>query len=234
MPDVLRNRRFHILRRSLVLVEDQLDKRGKNHLAQWLRFKQYLWWETCPSDFWKWSQALIETDVKLREIAQREVLLRDHYQLLATHPEANKVELYVYHRELLDLSEQYWRLERIYHTLEASCPSKPARRAYLSVRSKPSWHTFNDWLRRDCANRGGCCGRDCRCCEKPPASNRMMGWGHCTSQRRSCYKERGFAMHTADRDLCQPRLRIGPDESGKWDPYSLALHTTYIWGLDSR
>lgn len=35
---------------------------------------------------------------------------------------------------------------------------------------------FNVWLRHDCANQGGRCGRECSCCEKPPAVNRLLGW----------------------------------------------------------
>lgn len=209
-------------------------RKGREDLAQWLRFKQYLWWESNPEDFWKWSQKLIETDIRLREIVQREMLLQEEHQQLATTPHPNQVELYVYSKELVLLQEQYWRLERVYNALEASCPSEPAKRAYFSVRKSPHWHLLNDWLRKDCANRGGCCGRNRKCCERPPSPSRLKGWGHCTSQCKCCYRARGFAMHTADRELCQPKFHIGAPDSSKWDAYGLALHTAYIWGLESR
>lgn len=233
MPAPLRHRRLLILKHLLIHLENRLEKRGQHELAQWLRFKQYLWWETRPEDFWKWSQTLIETDIRLREIVQREMLLREEYDRLAGAPVRNSVELYVYNSELVLLHEQYWRLERVYNVLEGSCPSEPARRAYFSARRDPRWHLSNAWLRRECALRGGCCGRKCGCCEKPPPSSRLKGWGHCTAQCKCCYRARGFAVHSADRELCQPKFRIGALDGLKWDPYSLALHTAYVWGLRS-
>lgn len=110
MPAPLRHRRLLILKHFLILLEGQLEKRAQPQLAQWVRFKQYLWWETSPEDFWKWSQALIETDIRLREIVQREMLLREEYERLAGAPVRNQVELYVNNNELVLLHEQYWRL----------------------------------------------------------------------------------------------------------------------------
>lgn len=234
MPEPLRHRRLQILKYFFIQLEDQLEKRGQKDIAQWLRFKQYLWWETSPEDFWKWSQKLIETDIRLRETVQREMLLQEEFRQLAAAARPNRVELYVYNKELGFLHEQYWRLERVYNALEASCPSEPAKRAYFSVRQNSHWHLLNAWLRKDCAQRGGCCGRDCNCCEKPPSRSRMKGWGHCTAHCKCCYRARGFAMHAADSELCQPKFRIGAPDSSKWDPYSLALHTAYVWGLESR
>lgn len=234
MPEPGRHKHLQILKHFLIPLEDLLVRKGREDLAQWLRFKQYLWWESNPEDFWKWSQKLIETDIRLREIVQREMLLQEEHQQLATTPHPNQVELYVYSKELVLLQEQYWRLERVYNALEASCPSEPAKRAYFSVRKSPHWHLLNDWLRKDCANRGGCCGRNRKCCERPPSPSRLKGWGHCTSQCKCCYRARGFAMHTADRELCQPKFHIGAPDSSKWDAYGLALHTAYIWGLESR
>lgn len=234
MPEPLRHKHFQILKHFLIPLEDILEKMGQKELAQWLRFKQYLWWETNPEGFWKWSQKLIETDIRLREIVQREMLFQEEFQNLVAASHPSQVELYVYNNELNLLHEQYSRLERAYNALEASCPSEPAKRAYFSVRKNPHWHLLNAWLRKDCANRGGCCGRDCKCCERPPSSSRLKGWGHCTAQCKCCYRVRGFAMHTADTELCQPKFTIGAPDSLKWDPYSLALHTAYIWGLESR
>lgn len=234
MPEPLRHKHLQILKHFIIHVEDVLEKNDQRNLAQWLRFKQYLWWETNPEDFWKWSQKLIETEIHLREIAQREILLQEELQKLATASSPNQSELYVYKSELTELHEQYWRVEREYNALEWRCPSEPAKRAYDSVHKNPHWHLLNSWLRKDCANRGGCCGRDCKCCERPPAPSRLKGWGHCTAQCKCCYRVRGFPMHTADRELYQPKFRVGASDSLKWDRYSLALHTAYIWGVASH
>lgn len=231
MPHETRYKHLQILKHLFLQVETQLEKKSHLEWAQWLRFKQYLWWESQPGKFWNWSQRLIETDIRLREVVQREILLKHEYNQLAANPTSNQVELYVYNQELAALNKEYWRLESTYNALEAACPSEPARRAYASVRRDPRWHLSNFWIRRDCARRGGCCGRRCQCCENPPESNRMKGWGHCTSQCNCCYRARGFPASTADRKLCQPEFHIGDEDESGWDPYSLALHTAYVWGV---
>jgi hypothetical protein len=234
MPHETRYKHLQILKHLFLQIETQLEKKGHFERAQWLRFKQYLWWEARPSKLWNWSHTLIELDIRIREVVQRELLLKDTCSRLAANPGIDNVELYCYTKDLDALNQEYWRLEKAYLSIEKICPSEPAKRAYDSVRRDHRWHLTNSWLRRDCANRGGCCGRGCHCCENSPPPNRMKGWGHCTIQCKCCYRTRDPIAYTADRKLCQPEFHIGDEKNSGWDPYSLALHTAYVWGLESR
>ncbi|CDM34874.1 unnamed protein product [Penicillium roqueforti FM164] len=83
-----------------------------------------------------------------------------------------------------------------------------AKDAYLSSREKAGWHLRSKWLRQDCAKRGGCSGRQCKCCERPPDSDRMKGWGHCTVECACCHRERAFELQDTDRRLFQPDFDV--------------------------
>lgn len=79
--------------------------------------------------------------------------------------EEKETQLAVYKAELQLLNDEYWQDNEHVWRLEANTTLGPMRRAYKACRRKPDWH-LSEWLRRDCAGRGGCYGRKCRCCEK--------------------------------------------------------------------
>ena len=115
--------------------------------------------------FMEWTQSLIEIEIRLRETVQRESFLEEEYDRASQTSTDNKAFLQELSTELQSLKQEYWRLER------EPCPIGPTRRAYYSFRRKPQWY-LSSFLRRDCARRGGCCGRNCRCCEKKPKPHR--------------------------------------------------------------
>lgn len=143
--------------------------------------------------------------------------------------EHDQKQLHKLTEELILLNQEYWRLERILYTAEASGGRGPAKDAYLSSRKRPGWHLDSNWLREDCAKRGGCCGRQCKCCERPPDSRRIKGWGHCTIQCACCCRQRGFELKDADQKLSQPEVDI---VKIPMSAYSASIFRAYIWSLE--
>lgn len=62
------------------------------------------------------------------------------------------------------------------------------------LKENPKWYMQKEPT-RDCAGRGGCCGRGCGCCEKresTPGGN--MGVGHCTTGCGCCSNFWGYEL----------------------------------------
>lgn len=65
------------------------------------------------------------------------------------------------------------------------------RRGYMSVKSNPAWY-LREELVEDCVSRGGCCSRDCGCCERRRLSAKNgKGIGHCTVECMCCIHDQG-------------------------------------------
>jgi len=217
---------------SISYLESQLESWGKWRLAQKSRHQRFRSWETDLTVIrvCQWAHSVIKAEMQLFATAQREIFLKEEIERLDKGSTGHdQKQLQKWTEELVLLDQEYWRVERILYTAEANGKRGPAKAAYLSLRKRPGWHLDSKWLREDCAKRGGCCGRKCKCCEKPPASHRIRGWGHCTSQCACCYRHRGFELTDADQKLSQPEF----DLSGiLGNPYSLSIFRAYIWGLE--
>ncbi|KAJ5788569.1 hypothetical protein N7457_003559 [Penicillium paradoxum] len=197
---------------------------------QIIRAKREVWWETDPAVLSRWSQSIIETEQRLRETTQHENFLKECIQMVrAGHDQAAKSFLPDMIEELISLDREYTRVERTYDTMLAGCPAGPIKSGYLWIRKDPQWYLKSEWLREDCARRGGCCGRQCGCCENPPDARRKKGWGHCTAQCACCNSERGFRMTERDRRRLKPEfdLTVYP-----WSEYSRETFRAYVWSLD--
>lgn len=73
----------------------------------------------------------------------------------------------------------------------------------MAYRKDPNWYLC-EWLRQDCAGRGGCCGRSCNCCEKLRASAfgvLHLKWdhGHCISACGCYIRTRGYTEDQIDK-----------------------------------
>ena len=144
---------------------------------------------------------IIFENFMLRQIAQEEENISERYGALKleTTTEENKRQLSEWLQRLKDLSREYWLHERDLYQLESRFPVGPLRRAYDTWRSKKNWYLHPDLI-NDCAGRGGCCGRDCGCCEtRQETPGRRRGAGHCTTKCGCCAKARGFDL-TTDKD----------------------------------
>ncbi|CRL25016.1 unnamed protein product [Penicillium camemberti] len=198
-------------------VEKPIGRNGTWRLAQKVRreihYQEYCW-DIKHNRAYKWAQIVIKTEMQLCATVQRELFVKE---------EIKKV-----HMSSIERDEK--QLQKALYIAQSSCDAKePAREGYSSLREKPGWHLKSKWLREDCANRGGCCGRQCKCCERPPDSRRMKGWGHCTVECACCYRQRGFELQDTDRRLFQPEFDVSRRPMSQ---YSGAIFRAYIWALE--
>ena len=226
-------------RAGMELLELQLKEFGHSQLAQVLRY--ILFWNLprhCIKRGLMWSHFLIEMDIKVRQITQREMYLQEEIKALQKSlkldedgDKKGKAQLKEYYEtELRSLNETYWDFCQFSGEAEGDMPDGILREAFKSCRSDPEWYLCL-WLREDCAKRGGCCGRDCGCCEMAPSTtHRQRSRGHCT---RAC----GCCIRTQERNgkdawSTQSRKKdFSFDVASIQSPYSGRLNRAYIWHL---
>lgn len=218
-----------MFQRIFVYIENALEQRG-----EWKKAQNFRRWQENRKTYGvtrSWVHSIIESDLRLQEIIQRESSLLEKRQILLLRQKeggvAQGVELQALKDELTELDIEYWRHERQHYTIEASCEPGPFRRAYLSCRLRPNWH-LSPWLRDDCAGRGGCCGLDCGCCERPRSSIRANSAAHCTPECQFCRQARGFDLKEQDRKLVQP----GVDHARPVDYYTRDMASAYLLGTN--
>lgn len=232
MRNPVKQKLFPALEDTLDFIQDVAETSGRWVNWQIIRGMRHVWWETDWDVLSRWAQSIIETEERLREITQHENFLKKCIHKF--HHDSDQAAKYVlpdFIEELIALDHEYMRLERIYDTLLAGCPVGPIKSGYLWIRKQPQWYLKSEWLRQDCARRGGCCGRECKCCENPPDPNRRKGWGHCTAKCACCNAELedGFRLTERNRRMLQPDfdLTVYP-----WSDYSREMFRAYIWSLD--
>ncbi|PKY09382.1 hypothetical protein P168DRAFT_287404 [Aspergillus campestris IBT 28561] len=216
----------------LVRIETKLESLGQWHRAQSLRHHAATW-RGKRRELHAWVQTLIEIDIRLREVVQRETFLLDQMRILTTKgemrpPAAEELaQAVAWQEELDDPDIEYWRQERQTYVAESQCPWGPFLRGFFSYRQQQMWF-LAEWLTADCAGRGGCCARGCGCCKRERSKTRAHRFGHCTTMCGCCQRRRGFQLTAQDRKLMQPPLNlVGVGD----DTYSRGLLKGYIWGI---
>ncbi|KAJ5975002.1 hypothetical protein N7481_008709 [Penicillium waksmanii] len=184
-----------------------------------------------------WSIAvfnLIESDLRLRELTQREEVIRQQYQAIKFLSPENRREAHMKYPQLLDsISKEYWEEERSYYYLEASLLNGPVTRAYSKNRENPRWYLHKD-LRNDCAGKGGCCGRGCGCCEnREIIPGRMKGVGHCTSECGCCIQNRDFEL-TPEEEEKLVKIRFDTLNDDRNRTYRRRLLEAFLSGVESK
>jgi hypothetical protein len=224
-----KRRKLQKLENLLELSEEIAEKSGRWIYAQFLRGMRYAWWETDREIFLQWAQAIIETELHLRETTQRECYIKELIQCQQTYTTiSEKARLEALIEELISLDRTYRNVEQSYERVVAKCPEGSMKSVYLSLRRQPQWHMMSQWLRQDCANRGGCCGRACQCCENLPDPRRVKGWGHCTEQCGCCYRARGFLVTAENRRRMNPCFDLTASPRSE---YSKEMFLAHIWSL---
>lgn len=102
-----------------------------------------------------------------------------------------------------DLKERLDDLNIRFHVLKdkgylykSSLHAEVLFRAFDLWRSHPRWY-MHKVLVKDCADREGCCARQCGCClNRITGQERKLGVGHCTLQCGCCQRARGFGNPT--------------------------------------
>ena len=70
---------------------------------------------------------------------------------------------------------------------------------YDRLRRDPKWYMREEMV-QDCSDRGGCCSRECGCCEQRHLSKKKKGRGHCTVECRCCIGFRGFEFPEEEKE----------------------------------
>jgi hypothetical protein len=158
---------------------------------------------------------LLQTEVKLRENAQREVALKDKLAIYQKPPTTGgslvPADLIQGLRaEVTKLNEEYWMLERKWWSIEGSLIEGPLARGMKLWRSHPKWY-MHCVLREDCAETGRCCGRDCGCCSNRHLPKRKFAAGHCTVECHCCEKARGFELSSEKKAQVEKLFDLGVD-----------------------
>ena len=233
---------------ELLWFESKLDEASHIETAQFIRFALYK--EEDNEDDTNWCSRVIREDVKARWLVQREAYLNEEVQALrkslsllppkadeavsATAAAKAESKLRVYEKELRHLNNAYWTHKKHIWLLEAGTPVSAAGRAYETRRKHiPEWY-LSEWLRRDCAGRGGCCGRECGCCEKA-RSNRDRKWnyGHCTGACGCCMRTKGCRKVVTDPEDDMYEFPDDCDVSEDCrERYVTRLVVAYIWGCE--
>ena len=162
---------------------------------------------------------------------QKEAFLKEECrQINKTEPfEGGSEQLEACHKELDNLDWQIWRTERRDYVHTSKMPESPWRRALLTRRKHPEWYMMK-YLRWDCAERGGCCGRDCGCCKRPRSTKRPNALSHCTAECDCCTLFRGFELSAEDQKLANPWFH----RHDLTNHYVLTMIRNYIFGYDPR
>lgn len=225
---------------DMELLEEDLERAGKTQLAQYIRYwSNYLGYDDDEEQN-KWCQNIIEADIERRWIAQRRIYLGEKMDIVEngqagpiTDEDCEVVQqICDIVGEPRPLSEKYLTCKRKTWKLECDIPDGPLSRSFYTLRKNPDWY-LSAWLRRDCASRGGCCGRDCRCCEKPREIEEDgkivdVSYGHCTTACSCCIRSRGFTGDGSLDDMKDFPIEVHPKASG----YTWCAVRAYIWGVD--
>lgn len=127
----------------------------------------------------------------LRQMTQRQEFLLcilSELQIGQKEPvESNENEIQEVKQQLEDIRPQLLQCESALARAESSFDNVILKLVYDELREDAKWFMRIDMV-HDCWGRGGCCGRDCGCCEKRDFLEK--GAGHCTADCWCCNKIR--------------------------------------------
>lgn len=213
-------------------LEFRLEERGHDQLGQIVRWNMF--WKLDMDKigcFLEWSQQVVEADIEARWILQREAYIQEEICALKRLDDRKLVtnpQLSAYETELQRLNDCHWDSRKTIWKLEESLSTGVFTRAFKACRADPNWY-LSAWLRRDCAGRGGCCGRECGCCEKVGTHRGQQPRGHCTSACGCCIRTQGRLTSEYDRPSDMDDFPF--DIDAYKSPYSARIFRAYIWGL---
>jgi hypothetical protein len=178
--------------------------------------------------------AIIIAYTHLRESTQREEALskiiegqRKQMAIDDTN-ESAKAELEQLEHEIKGLRRRIWSQEQTLYRAEWTLWGD-LRTKYYAVRKHPKWFLCPE-LVEDCVSRGGCCARECGCCEKRASSpQRKKGHGHCTVECGCCIRNRGIELTEEEKEQTRHDF-----ENLLWDrdaAYAVHMVMGYFWDV---
>lgn len=94
---------------------------------------------------------------------------------------------------------------------------------------------MHEYLVKDCAGKGGCCGCDCGCCVNRPINlkTRKLGVGHCTAECGCCAEARGFEL--TDDEKRASRALFNISVGGRFKHYRhVSVQVLIFWTLETQ
>ncbi|OJJ30251.1 hypothetical protein ASPWEDRAFT_176920 [Aspergillus wentii DTO 134E9] len=223
---------------------EMLEGEVRLHFGDDIRLAQLLRYKLFYTDYYhkrwmEWCKEVIVLDFTGRWIVQREIYVQEKIQALKKAAELSASEsdeqksiapqISACKDELENLNGQYWS----YHTdvwgKEGNIPPGPLHRGYKACRKNPNWYLLS-WLRQDCAGRGGCCGRDRGCCERPRNTHRAFNRGHCTNACGCCIRTRRIPDTVVKVEDNIDKFPFDMVELS--NRYSVHINRAYIWGIE--
>lgn len=234
------------------LLETRLEDADQPQLAQivrWLCFQNLTWSSRISEHIWCYMK--MAKDDFLNEMVQRSTFIKEELQTLQaplkslqknTNNSTEEVidrrnQINRYKTELQRVEEAYQGADHILRRLEGEIPVGVVGRAFKSFRKNPKWH-LSPKICQECADKGGCCGRACRCCEKDCGISLRKGKrGHCSDSCGCCLRTHGKQYKGLDEENVSTT-----QEWWSMISFCLSIFTgsigidrkcrVYIWGLD--
>jgi hypothetical protein len=163
-----------------------------------LNTNQFLSWCVTNAHDLSWIENHEKEIHKRNQLIQREIYLNNGIESLykVTPISNNETDLLkAYEIELQQINQSFWQHQQEMQKLEEWKISGPWTREYAVFRGpgKLGWKAS----RRACKLGGGCCSRDCGCCERPQKTHRVKQGDdqiiiHCTIACGCCVRNRGF------------------------------------------
>ena len=120
--------------------------------------------------------------------------------------DGNSSQLKELEKQLQELKKTRSRKVRVLYEWECMLRMGSLIKGYISVKSNPAWY-LREELVEDCVSRGGCCSRDCGCCERRRLSAKNgTGIGHCTVEYMCCIHDRGSEFTAKEKKDVNYRL----------------------------
>lgn len=188
------------------LLETRLEDAGQPQLAQvvrWLCFQNLPWRFRMSNQLW--CHMKLAKEGKFGEMVQRSTYIKEEVQnlqafleLLETDTNNDTTQLIDkrnqinrYRTELQQVEKLYQEMDDLLRGVDKAIPAGVLGRAFRAFRKNPDWY-LSPQMRQECADKGGCCGRACGCCEKDrEISFRDGKRGHCSGYCGCCLRTHG-------------------------------------------
>lgn len=162
-------------------------------------------------------------DDKFVEMVQRSAYIKEEVQTLQASLESletntiNSTEEVIdkhsqingYRAELQLVEKLYREVDDLLRGVEKTIPAGVLGRAFRAFRKNPDWY-LSSQMRQKCAEKGGCCGRACGCCEKDrEISFREGKRGHCSDFCGCCLRTHGKQYEGIYQKLIEAKQNLG-------------------------
>jgi hypothetical protein len=179
-------------------IEAAFEKRNRYDLATHLRHFEMHFASTKSRQIQnQWQEKCQREEYRGFSMLQREIYLKEEMAAcvkvarLRPLTSGEVADLQAWEEELKEFDQKYWLHTRAWYKLMCEKPKGPSIREWdASSRMEAMLSTE---IRYFCTANGGCCGRECGCCERPLKTHREKNrYGHCTMECGCCIRNRGF------------------------------------------